>query len=114
MCCTLVRCVGVGFKVTGSKFMTVFITRRMRHAFSLGYNDTAALSPWESYILYRLRLTAISQLLCLSRVKAAKLAQAGFGDFLTDGRVSRLKGKCDNNNEVYWLIQFDKCRTQID
>ena len=35
-----------------------------------------------------------------------KLAQAGFGDFLADGRVSRLKGRCDDNREVYWLIQL--------
>ena len=46
--------------------------------FSLGYNDTAALSPWERYILYPFRLTAIRQLLCLLRVEAVKLAQAGF------------------------------------
>jgi hypothetical protein len=78
--------------------------------FSLGYYDIAALSPWEGYI----RLTAISKLLCLRAVEAAKLGQAGFGDFLADGRVGRLKGKCDDNKEVYWLIQFDKCRTQID
>jgi hypothetical protein len=78
----------------------------MRHAFSYGYNDTAALSPWEGYILYRFRHTAIGQLLCLRRVETEKLAQAGFGDFLADAHVSRLKGKCDDNNEVYWLIQF--------
>ena len=35
-----------------------------------------------------------------------KLAQAGFGDFIADARVSRLKGKCDDNKEVYWLMQF--------
>ena len=82
--------------------------------FSLGYNDTAVLSPWERYILqvYLFRLTAISQLLCLIKVEFAKLAQAGFGD-LAIARVSRLKGKCDDNKEVYWLVQFDKCRTQI-
>jgi len=40
------------------------------------------------------------------RVEAEKLGQAGFGDFLGDTRVSRLKGKCDYNKEVYWLIQF--------
>ena len=34
-----------------------------------------------------------------------KLAQAGFGDFLAEVRVSRLKGKCDDNKEVYWLIE---------
>jgi len=47
--------------------------------FSLGYNDNAALFPWERYILYPFRLTAISQLLCLTRVEAEKLGQAGFG-----------------------------------
>jgi hypothetical protein len=78
----------------------------MRHAFSLGYNDTAALSPWERYILYPFQLRAISQLLCLIRVEAVKLAQAVFGNFLADAHVSRLKGKCDDNKEVFWLIQF--------
>ena len=61
--------------------------------FSLGYNVTASLSPWEWYILYPFRLTAISQLLCLRRVEAVELLQAGFGDYLADARVGRLKGK---------------------
>jgi len=78
----------------------------MRCDFSLGYIDIAALSPWERYILYPFRHTAISQLLCLIRVEAEKLGQAGFGDFLADARVGRLKRKCDDNKEVYWLIQF--------
>jgi len=34
-------------------------------------------------------------------VQAVKLAQAGFGDFLADTRVGRLKGKCGDNKEVY-------------
>ena len=76
--------------------------------FSLGYNDTATLSPWESYILCPFWLTAISQLLCLVRVEATQLAQPGFGDFLADALVSSLKGQCDDNKEVFWLIQFDK------
>jgi len=37
------------------------------------------------------------------RVEAVKLAQAGFGDFLADSSVSRLKGKCDDNKEVYFV-----------
>ena len=74
--------------------------------FTLVYNVNAALSPWEWYILYRFRLAAISQLLCLSRVEAVKLLQAGFGDYLADAHVGRLMGKCDDNKEVYWLIQF--------
>jgi hypothetical protein len=41
----------------------------------------------------------IRQLLCLIRVEAVKLAQAGFGDFLADTRVRRLKGKRDDNKE---------------
>ena len=32
-----------------------------------------------------------------------KLAQAGFGDFLVDTGVSRLKGKRDDNKEVYFV-----------
>jgi hypothetical protein len=34
------------------------------------------------------------------KVQTVKLAQAGFGDFLVDTGVSRLKGKCDDNKEV--------------
>jgi len=37
------------------------------------------------------------------RVETMKLAQAGFGDFLADARVSRLKGKCDDNKEAYFV-----------
>jgi len=29
--------------------------------------------------------------------QAVKLVQAGFGDFLADSGVRRLKGKCDEN-----------------
>ena len=36
-------------------------------------------------------------------VEAVKLAQAGFGDFLADTRVSRSKGKRDDNKEVYFV-----------
>jgi hypothetical protein len=86
----------------------------MRHDFSYGYNHIAALSPWEQYILYPFRLTAIRQLLCLIRVEPAKLAQSGFGGYLAEALLSRLKGNCDDNKEVYWLVQFDKCRTHID
>jgi len=64
------------------------------------------LSPWEQYILCLFRHTSIRQLLCLMRVEAVKLAQAGFGDFLADTRVSRLKRKRDDNKEVILLIQF--------
>jgi hypothetical protein len=72
----------------------------MRHAFSYGYNHIATVQS------IPIRLTATRQLLCLIRVEATKLAKAGFGDFLADARVSRLKGKCDENKEVYWLIQL--------
>jgi len=37
------------------------------------------------------------------RVEALKLAQAGFGDFLADSGVGRLKGKRDGNKEVYFV-----------
>ena len=37
------------------------------------------------------------------RVEAVKLAQAGYGDFWTDTRVGRLKGKCNDNKEVYFV-----------
>ena len=33
-------------------------------------------------------------------------AQAGFGCFLADTRVSRLKGKRDHNKEVYFVDTF--------
>jgi len=39
----------------------------------------------------------------LIRVEAVKRAQAGFGDFLADSGVSRLKGKRDDNEEVYFV-----------
>ena len=35
-----------------------------------------------------------------------KLAQAGFGDFLADTGVSRLKGKRDGKKEVYFVDTF--------
>jgi len=35
------------------------------------------------------------------RVETVKLAQAGFGDFVADSSVSRLKGKRDGNKELY-------------
>ena len=82
--------------------------------FSSGYCDIAALSPWELNILCPFRLAAISKLLCLRTLEGVNLGQAGFGDFLADSCVGRLKGRCDDNKEVYWLIQFDKWRTQID
>ena len=75
----------------------------MWHAFSHCYNHIAALSLWEQYILRPFRHTSIRQLLHLMGVQAVKLAQAGFGDFLADNRVSRLKGKCDDNKEVYFV-----------
>jgi hypothetical protein len=37
------------------------------------------------------------------RVEALKLAQAGFGDFLADIRVRRLKGNRDDNKEAYFV-----------
>ena len=46
------------------------------------------------------RRTSIRQLLCLMRVEAVKLAQAGFEDFLADTRVRKLKGERDGNKEV--------------
>ena len=52
-------------------------------------------------ILCPFRHTTVIQLLCLMTVEAVKLAQAGFGDFLADTGVSRLKGKRDGNKEVY-------------
>jgi len=36
-------------------------------------------------------------------VETVKLAQAGFGDFLADTGVSRLKGKRDDNKEVHFV-----------
>jgi len=103
VCNISVYCEGVDCKVTGVKFMVVFITRRDAACFSWFYNHSAVLSPWEQYILCPFWRTSIRQLLCLLRVEAVKLAQAGFGDFLADSGVSRLKGKCDDNKEVYFV-----------
>jgi hypothetical protein len=50
--------------------------------------------------------------LCLIRVEVAKLAKAGFRDFLADTRVGKLRRESDNNKEVYLLIQFLQCRTR--
>ena len=72
----------------------------MRHAFSYGYSHIAALSACEQYILCPFRHTSIRQLLCLMTVEVVELAQAGFGDFLADSGVSRLKGSRDGNKEV--------------
>ena len=72
--------------------------------FILDYKDIAAFSPRELYILYHFRLTAISKVFCLRRKEVVNLGQAGFGDFVPDGRVRRLKGKCDENKDVYCLI----------
>ena len=60
--------------------------------FSLCYRDIATLSPWELYILYTFWLAPISKLLCFRTVDGVKLGQTGFGDFLADSRVGRLKG----------------------
>jgi len=54
-------------------------------------------------ILPLFRHISIRQLLCLIRVEAVKLAQAGFGSSLADICVSRLKGKRDDNKEVYFF-----------
>jgi len=35
------------------------------------------------------------------KIEAVKIAQAGFGVFLADTCVSRLKWKCDDNKEVH-------------
>ena len=75
----------------------------MRHAFSYGYSHIAALSPWEQHILCPFRQTSIRQLLCLMTVEVVELAQAGLGDFLADTRGRRLKGKRDDNKEVYFV-----------
>jgi len=40
------------------------------------------------------------------RVKAVKLAQAGFGNFLADTRVRRVKGNVTIIKKCIWLIQF--------
>ena len=37
------------------------------------------------------------------RIEALKLTQAGFGDFLAGSNVSRLKGKRDDNKDVYFV-----------
>ena len=72
VCNILVYCEGVDFRVTFIKFITVFIKRR--DAFSWSYKHSAALSPWEQYILCPFRHTSIRQLLCLMRLKTVKLA----------------------------------------
>jgi len=90
----------------GGRSVGIVRVRTKDTEFSLVYNDIAALPPWERYILYPFRHTAISQLLCSIRVEAVKLAQVGFGDFLAGTRVRRLKGKCDDIKTCILLIKF--------
>jgi len=40
------------------------------------------------------------------RLGPVKIAQAGFGDFLADSGVSRLKRKRDDNKEVYFVAKI--------
>jgi len=75
----------------------------MQHAFSKGYYHSAALPPREQYIPCPFQHTSIRQLLCLIRVEAVKLAQAGFGDFLADTRARKLKAKCDDNKDLNFV-----------
>jgi hypothetical protein len=42
--------------------------------------------------------------LCLIGVEVAKLAQAGFRDFLADACVGKFQRESDDNKEVYLLI----------
>jgi len=63
VCCTLVRCEVVGFKVTGIKFMTVFITRKDAACFLATFTKILPL-----YLPKKGRFTALSQLLCLMTV----------------------------------------------
>jgi len=42
------------------------------------------------------------------RVEAVKLVRAGFGDFLADARVRRLKGNVTTIKRCILLIQFVK------
>jgi len=56
--------------------------------------------PENSTFYAPFRHISIRQLLCLIRFEAVKLAHAGFGDFLTDTRVRKLKVERDDNKEV--------------
>ena len=75
----LVQCVGPDCKVSGITFMTVFIMRWDGACFSYGYNRIVAVTPCEQHILCNFRYKSDS-CICLIRVGAVKLAQAGFGD----------------------------------
>ena len=65
VCNILVNCEGVEIKVTGIKYMIVFIRRSDSACFSYGYNDSAALCFWERDILYPFPAYIIRHLLCL-------------------------------------------------
>jgi len=71
----------------------------MRLAFSSGYNHTAALSPWEQYILCPFRQASVGQLLSL-RIGGREARTGWVEDFLAGTGESRLKGKRDYNKEV--------------
>ena len=75
----------MGFNFTGINFMTVFITRR----------NAACFLAWVTTILPlclpgkgTFDLQKINQVFCFKRLEAAKLGQAGLGDFLADGFVA--------------------------
>jgi hypothetical protein len=69
--------------------------------FSLGYYDIATLSPRERCRLYTVVLAAIGKMLCSRTLEGVKLGPTGFGDFLAEARVGRLKGIFYNNNEMF-------------
>jgi len=78
----------------------------MLRAFSYCYSHIAALLPCEQYSLCPFLYTLIRQLLCLMTLEATKLAQVGFGDFLADSGVSRLKGNVTIIKRCILFSQF--------
>ena len=91
------------FKVTGIKFMVVFIRRKRTGMLFAWVATLVPLCLSGNRTFYTpFRHTSIRQLLCLI-VEAVKLAQAGFEDFLADTRVRKLKAERDGNKEVYFV-----------
>ena len=75
----------------------------MRHAFSYGYSHIAALTPVKSTVYAAFGKHHTDSCLCLIRIQAANLDEAGFGD---TSRLTPLsgswKGMRDDNKKFYF------------
>jgi len=78
----------------------------MRHAFSSGYNHTAALSPWEQYILYPFRHASVIQLLELEESIYREANTGWVWGHLNGHSCEQVKGSVTVIKRYILLIQF--------